>query len=245
VPIPATVSNIELGLSAARLRKLSAWSESRTARFWVAIGLLLAIMAVFIGLRLATDVPNVLSGALPNESEFQYRYAAYPWLAYAHILPGAVYLSLAPFQLWRGFRNRNLKRHRRIGRVALVAGLTGGVFGVLFGFFQSFGGTLQASATVVFGLWFLTALLVAYRAVRRRDITTHRRWMIRAFAVGLAVGTIRIWIGLFEGFGILETRDAFGVAFWISFLLHAAVAELWLFWRPGQTGAVRGTGVCA
>ena len=63
--------------------------------------------------------------------------------------------------------------------------------------------------------------------------------MIRAFAVGLAVGTIRIWIGLFEAFGVLETQDAFGVAFWISFLLHAAVAELWLFWRPGQTGAVR------
>ena len=153
-----------------------------------------------------------------------------------------MYLSLAPFQLWRGFRNRNLRRHRRIGRVALMAGLTSGVFGVLFGFFQSFGGTLQASATVVFGLWFLTALLSAYRAVRRRDIDTHRRWQIRAFAVGLAVGTIRIWIGLFEGFGLLETRDAFGVAFWISFLLHAAIAELWLYWRPSQTGAVRRAG---
>ena len=212
---------------------------------WVAIGLLLLIMAVFIGLRLTTDVPNVLSGTVPDESEFESRYAAYPWLAYIHILPGAVYLSLAPFQLWRGFRNRNLKRHRRIGRIALVAGLTSGVFGVLFGFFQSFGGTLQASASVVFGTWFVTALLLAYRAVRRRDITTHRRWMIRAFAVGVAVGTIRIWIGLFEAFGILETRDAFGVAFWISFLLHAAVAELWLSWRPDQTGAVRQAGRAA
>lgn len=207
--------------------------------FWVAIGLLLVIMAVFVGLRLVTDVPNVLSGSLPDESEFQFRYAAYPWLAYAHIVPGVVYLSLAPFQLWRGFRNSNLKRHRRIGRVALAAGLTSGVFAILFGFFQSFGGTLQASASVVFGTWFLTSLLIAYRAVRRRDITTHRRWMIRAFAVGLAVGTIRIWIGLFEGFGVFETRDAFGIAFWVSFLLHAAVAELWLYWRPGQTGAVR------
>jgi hypothetical protein len=83
---------------------------------WVAIGILLLIMAVFIGLRLATDVPNVLSGELPDVSEFQYRYAAFPWLAYAHMLPGAVYLSLAPFQLWRGFRNRNLRPHRRIGR---------------------------------------------------------------------------------------------------------------------------------
>ena len=63
---------------------------------WVAIGILLLIMAVFVGLRLMTDVPNVLSGELPDESEFQYRYAAYPWLAYAHILPGALYLARAP-----------------------------------------------------------------------------------------------------------------------------------------------------
>ncbi len=209
---------------------------------WVAIGLLLVIMAVFIGLRLVTDVPNVLSGAVVDESEFEYRYAAYPWLAYAHILPGAVYLSLAPFQLWRGFRNRNLRRHRRIGRVALVAGLISGVFGVLFGFFQSFGGTLQASATVVFGLWFLTALLVAYRAVRRRDITTHRRWMIRAFAVGLAVGTIRIWIGLFEGFE--RPRDPGCVRGRLLDLVPAARrrrgAVAVLASRPDGSGAARG-----
>ena len=90
-------------------------------------------------------------------------------------------------------------RHRRIGRIAIVAGLTSGVFGVLFGFFLSFGGTLQASASVRLRRLVRDGAIVAYRAVRRRDITTHRRWMIRAFAVGLAVGTIRIWIGLFEG----------------------------------------------
>ena len=54
---------------------------------WAAIGLLLLIMAVFIGLRLATDVPNVLWGVVPDESEFESRYAAYAGLAYAHILP--------------------------------------------------------------------------------------------------------------------------------------------------------------
>jgi hypothetical protein len=63
--------------------------------------------------------------------------------------------------------------------------------------------------------------------------------MIRALAVGLAVGTIRIWIGLFEAFGLLEFRDAFGVAFWISFTLHALIAEAWLYWRPSASGAVR------
>jgi uncharacterized membrane protein len=206
---------------------------------WPVISIMLAIMVVFIGIRLVIDVPNVLSGTVPDESEFERRYATHAWLAYAHILPGAVYLAIAPIQLWRGFGNRHIPIHRRLGRVAIVAGITSGIFAILFGFFMSFGGALQAAASVVFGVWFITALVTAYRAIRRRDIRTHRRWMIRAFAVGLAVGTIRLWIGLFEGFQILELRDAFGVAFWISFVLHALVAEAWLFWRPSASGAVR------
>lgn len=129
--------------------------------------------------------------------------------------------------------------HRRIGRVALGAGLVSGVFAIAFGFFMSWGGTAQAAASVVFGVWFLFSLGSAYRAIRSRDVTTHRRWMIRAFAVGLAVGTIRIWIGLFEGFGLLDFRDAFGAAFWIAFLMHAGAAELYLRWRPSASGFAR------
>lgn len=52
--------------------------------------------------------------------------------------------------------------------------------------------------------------------------------MIRAFAIGLAVGTIRMWIGLFEATGVFEFQDAFGPAFWIAFVMHAIAAEIWL-----------------
>lgn len=51
--------------------------------------------------------------------------------------------------------------------------------------------------------------------------------------------TESIWIGLFEAFGILELREAFDVAFWISFTMHAAVAELYLRWRPSASGRPR------
>lgn len=210
----------------------------RTA-IWIALGLLVVIVLVFVGIRLATDVPNITSGRLPDPDAFEYRYAVHAFLAYAHILPGVVYLLIAPFQLWRGFRNRHLRLHRRMGRVALAAGLTSGTFAIVFGGFQAYGGIGEASAAVAFGAWFGFALLTAYRAIRRGDIAQHRRWMIRAFAVGLAVGTIRIWIGLFEAFGILELREAFGVAFWISFVMHATAAELYLRWRPSANGARR------
>lgn len=209
----------------------------RTA--WAVAIMLIAIVVIFAGIRLMIDVPNVLSGTVPDESLFEHRYAVHAWLAYAHILPGLIYLLIAPFQLARGFRNRNLERHRRLGRVAFGAGALSGIFAIAFGAFLSFGGPTQAVASVAFGAWFVLALGIAYRAIRRRDLRTHRRWMIRAFAVGVAVGTIRIWIGLFEAFGILDFREAIATAFWISFTLHALVAELWLLWRPDVSGSGR------
>jgi hypothetical protein len=63
-------------------------------------------------------------------------------------------------------------------------------------------------------------------------VVQHRRWMIRAFAIGVGVGTIRIWIALFVITGLLDLPAAFGPAFWIAFTMHALAAELWLRTRP-------------
>ncbi len=117
--------------------------------------------------------------------------------------------------------------HRRLGRVLAGAAMISGVFALIFGGRFSYGGLPEASAAVVFGLWFLTCLVLAVRAIRRDDIVHHRRWMIRAFAIGIGIGTTRIWLALF-GIAGLDFASSFGPAFWISFSLHAVAAELWL-----------------
>jgi uncharacterized membrane protein len=80
--------------------------------------------------------------------------------------------------------------------VLATAAIISGVFALIFGSLFSFGGPSESSATLVFGLWFLASLVLAVRAIRRDDIVHHRRWMIRAFAIAIGVGTIRIWIGV-------------------------------------------------
>jgi uncharacterized membrane protein YozB (DUF420 family) len=82
------------------------------------------------------------------------------------------------------------------------------------------------------------ALGKAYRHILRREIAQHREWMIRAFAIGLAVATIRPIIGLFFATSRLSglTPDAFfGVAFWIGFVLHLILAEAWIWGTRPQT----------
>lgn len=193
----------------------------------IAIALLLAIVTVSVVKRLVLDVPHLVDGSLPVEA-FDRRYVEQAWLAYLHIGPGVLYLFLAPLQLAYRFRSRHYGAHRRLGRVLAGAGMMCGVFAIVFGGLFSFGGPLEASATAVFGLWFLACLVLAVRAIRGGDIVRHRRWMIRAFAIGIGIGTIRIWLGLFQGSGLLDFASSFGPAFWISFSLHVVVGELWL-----------------
>jgi uncharacterized membrane protein YozB (DUF420 family) len=199
---------------------------------WGVVIFLIAVVMVFAVIRVTIDSSNLSSGVVPPEGEFDRRYALQPALAYAHIIPGVVYLLLAPFQISRRFRNRHLELHRRIGRFLVPTGVVTGVFAVAFGFFFSFGGFAEASATLVFGVYFVVALVVAFRAIRAGDQVTHRRWMIRAFAIGLGVGSIRLWVGLFQATGLLTFEAAFGVAFWIAFVIHAIAAEIWLRLRP-------------
>lgn len=203
---------------------------------WSTLVLLILIVVVAVIVRIATDWPNVAAGTAPPEDSFDRRYALHPVLAYIHVLPGVIYLVGAPFQLSRRFRERHIRLHRRMGRVLLPAGVTAGVFAIIFGTLFPFGGLFEASATVVFGAYFVTALVIAFIAIKSRDVTRHRQWMIRACAIGLAIATIRIWIGLFQVSGVLSLEDSFGVAFWLSFALHALVAEAYLARRPHAHG---------
>lgn len=192
---------------------------------------LIVVVVVFVGIRVTTDVPNITGGVIPPEDDFDRRYAENPVLAYLHILPGMVYLIGAPFQVSMRFREGNLGRHRVLGRVVLASGAITGVFAIVVGFVMPFGAVAESTASMVFGLYFLVALLLAYQAIRNGSITVHRRWMIRAFAIGMAVGLIRIVIGTGEAIGI-GIADSFGAAFWIAFVVMAFLAEFWLWLRP-------------
>lgn len=194
-------------------------------------GLLILVVAVFVVIRVVSDVGDLTAGRIPPEGDFDRRYVLNPWIAYLHIVPGSAYLLGAPFQVSARFRDRHLQGHRMLGRVLIPAGLVTAVFAIVIGIVMPFGLLAEASATIVFGVYFFTALVLAYRAIRRYDVVAHRRWMIRAFAVGVGVGMIRIVIGLGEAMGI-GIEQSFGAAFWIAFVLLSALAEVWLRLRP-------------
>jgi hypothetical protein len=62
--------------------------------------------------------------------------------------------------------------------------------------------------------------------------------MIRGYAIGLAVATIRPIMGTFFAAALMsghtpEPKEFFGTAFWIGFTLQMMVAEIWInYTRP-------------
>jgi hypothetical protein len=69
--------------------------------------------------------------------------------------------------------------------------------------------------------------------------------MIRGYAIGLAVATIRPIMGSFFAAALLrghrpEPKEFFGAAFWIGFTLQMIAAEIWInYTRPTAAAPMR------
>lgn len=209
---------------------------------WAAV-IFLAFVGIAVALRRMTHVlPILLYGYHPpappaNLVAAQFfalddLFARYPLLTLVHIVPGMIFMVLGPLQFSSTIRARYLWWHRASGRVFVVNGLIVGITALVMSLgMPAIGGLNQAAATTLFGTFFLFALCKAFWHIRRREISLHREWMIRAFAIGLAVATIRPIIGVFfatSRLSGLSPHDFFGIAFWIGFVLHLIAAEAWI-----------------
>ena len=156
-------------------------------------------------------------GALVHP-QMKLAFQAHSIAIYTHIFASALALGLAPLQLAAGWRRRHPSWHRRAGRVYLAAGvLPGGLSGLYVAQF-AFGGALSTwGFSLLAVLWLGTAAL-AYRAIRRGDVSTHRRWMLLNVALTFAAVTLRIYLGMF-----FANRVPFELFYpWVS----------WLCWVP-------------
>jgi len=166
-------------------------------------------------------------GAPPRATDTGF--AEHPLLTAIHILPGLLFVVLAPLQFVKSLRNGRL--HRWLGRALVGVGLVIGVSALLMSAQMSIGGLTETTATMSFGALFLFCLVRGFVAIRRCQIAQHREWMLRAFAIGMAVAFIRPIVGIFfatSRLTHLTPHDFFGIAFWLGFVIQTSVAELWI-----------------
>jgi uncharacterized membrane protein len=201
------------------------WIERLTSALgWAAVVLSIVVLLVFTAIRIGDMVE-----ASPPTDAFSVRYVEHPWVALLHILPGMLFLLLAPFQFIPRVRQRHIRLHRCLGWLLVPCAAISGLYALVAAFrFPAFGGVITQAATTFFGVIYLVSLAKAIYHIRRKEVQLHREWMIRLFAVALGVATIRLFIGLSLALSDLSFEEVFGASFWLGLGVNLLVAEGWI-----------------
>jgi Predicted membrane protein (DUF2306) len=149
----------------------------------------------------------------------------YPILTTIHIIPGLLFILLGPFQ----FRRVSASFRRNSNYVFMISSFIISFSALAMPFMVlPLGGINEAVAGSFFALYFLAALIQVIRTGRLKQHLLRREWMLRAYAVGLAIATVRPIMALSFAFFGLRPQTFLGTAFWLGFSLHAIVAEVWI-----------------
>lgn len=156
-----------------------------------------------------------------------------------HIVSVTVFSLLGAFQFAPGLRRRGRRWHRAAGRIVAPAGIVTALSGMWLAFSPAaIGDDVLAAIRVVVGVAMTAFLVLGFLAVRRRDFTRHRAWMIRGYALGMGAGTQfftqAAWL-LAVG-PLTEPSRTFTMA--LAWLINAAAAE-WIIRRASRSSRRR------
>lgn len=211
--------------------------RTRTAFGWILLTAL--AIAVLAPLRYwLNPLADLAADGQDLAANYADRSAAVRLAFYLHIGGGALALLLSPLQFLPRLRARAPQLHRVVGRVVLGSIAVGGVSGLVLAPLNLAGpvGTLGFGLLAV--LWMVFAA-TALRAIVHGDVATHRRWMVRAFALTYAAVTLRLWLGVLiagqVGLAGVDERTAFSRAYllvpFLAWVPNLLVAEWYLATR--------------
>lgn len=180
----------------------------------------------------AVRVAQLVSGTAVTQENARFFDAPVPVLV--HIFGAAVFALLGAFQFVPSLRRGGRGWHRVAGRVTLVAGLAVGLSGLWMSVFypDAPGDGLPLRVIRLFvSTGMIASLVLAFLAIRRRDVGTHRAWMMRGYALAMGAGTqvfTHVPWALFIGVPVHNVRAVLMAAGWA---INLAVVE-WILRRP-------------
>jgi len=122
----------------------------------------LTVILVLIGIAIVVRrllFLNALHNYVPGSTQSRSPvpdagFAEHPLLTLIHIVPGLVFMLLAPLQLSKKIRSQYPRFQRVTGNIVLACGLTIGSTALVMGFIMAIGGLTETLAVAVFGTAF-------------------------------------------------------------------------------------------
>jgi hypothetical protein len=198
--------------------------------FW---GCIVVAVAAAIRRAIALTVAPSGSAAPAQIAQLDALFSAHAALTWAHILCALAFVLLLPFLFWTKTRGS-----RMLMSAFFALGFLVGATAYAMTVSAAVGGWLERSAVLLFNTLLVVSLIQALAWSRRHNEVEKRRWMLRAVAILLGIGTTRPVMGIFFATARathLTPHHFFGVAFWIGFSINTLAMELWLRRQGPQT----------
>ena len=144
--------------------------------------------------------------------------APFEWFLLPHAVAGIVALMAGPLQFSTRIRASRLALHRLIGRIYIGAVAIAAPIGLYIGVaFEP--SPLREEQVAQGGFWFLCTL-VAFLAIRKRNIALHRAWMVRSYAFTFIFVSSRL--GAVPGLQVVNKLDVTQLTNMLWYLIVAA-----------------------
>lgn len=145
-----------------------------------------------------------------------------------HISFGGLALLTGWYQFIKKRRQRYLNLHRWLGRFYVIAVLISGTAGLYIAFYAT-GGLISILGFGLLALCWLFSDVMGYVAIRKLDVLSHKKWMIRNYALAFAAVTLRVWLPLMMlPFFHIAFLDAYHVVAWLCWVPNLIAAEMFI-----------------
>jgi len=197
---------------------------------WYVVAVLASLIALYALAYVVVGPPMYP----PNLSA---SFRARPWGIYPHAFFGALALGIGAAQFHPAMIRRRRALHRTLGKVYVGACLVAGAAGLYMAWY-AYGGAVPRLGFGTLAVLLLATTWLAFAAARRRDIATHRAWMLRSYALIFAAVTLRIELPLLiMSFGG-DFDPAYKTVAWLCWAPNLLWAELWLRRRRLEPAAL-------
>lgn len=193
-------------------------------RYWV-----IAVFSISIGLYpliyLIVDMNGEgLLGSKPVSvsTSFLWRIAFF-----THIYLGGISLLVGWSQFSKRIRGKRLKIHRLLGRIYVICVLISAIAGFYVALFANGGILSQLGFSFLAIGWFYTTLN-GYTTIKKKEIESHRKWMIRSYAFTLAAVTLRLWLPTLPSILGISFSEAYIIISWLCWVPNIIIAEIYI-----------------
>jgi len=167
-----------------------------------------------------------------EERKLLFEGSLYKTSFYIHIAAGALCIATALVQFSRYILKRSKAIHRVSGKIYVAVVLFPGAPTGLYMAFFAKGGFWERSLFLFMAGWWFVTTLYGLTSIHKRNITAHKVWMMRSYAMALTAVTFRVYYILLYLMD-WDLMANYRFSLWISVIGNMLVAE-WIIYQQSK-----------